>query len=960
MCGPVTCTVSFGYSGAAQGFTVPDGVTALSFNVLGAAGGTSRFHLPGGGGGSVTGTLPVVAGQNLTLVVGQAGNVNGVSVYGGGGASGPMQYLGSGGGGSFVFASSGSVLVAAGGGGGAATDGGPCGRSFQQLGGAGSGAQSPGGGGTGGCYSGETPATGGQSNAPGAGGLGPHGNGANGTGPAGAFLPGVGGAGGSAADQYYVGGGGGGGYYGGGGGGYAQSGAGGSGFVSPTVTDAISQTGAHQGDGSIVLSWPALVPTVAVSITAQPGGNAGDADTMTATVSGAAVAPTGTVTFTVDGHAVSDCAPQTITNGVVACTTTALPVGSDSIQASYSGDNLYGPGSSQTTSYLVPGPVQVTTTSLSIAAVDSPYSAVMSATGGVGPYTWTLTSGVLPAGLTLSAGGLLQGTPSSAGGTAFTVLATDSQQRPVTNGQALNLAVDKASQTITYTTTAPTSATVGQTYNAVAIGGSSGNPVVLSLDAATTMSACSLSGSNVTFDHLGTCVIDADQGGNNDYSAALPAQQQISVAAIVPVATLQTSATTLEFGQPLTASVRLLQPVGGQAQFIVDGLDFGSPMPLTTGEVSATLALVDAQGHGLTVGSHQLDVRFTPADATRYATVLAGARTVSIQPARITTSLTVRAASLSLTVSRVVPGLLPTGTVAFYVDGKPVGTAVVSGGTATLAYRVPQSQSHNVAAVFTGTTGFLTSSVSAARHNPSITATLHSTRAKSRYGWYAGPVTATFTCKTDGSALTTACPKPVTFNRSGAAQSLSRTVMAVDGGIATAVVKGVNIDRGMPKVRIAGVTAGRTYFLRVPLGACAGSDTLSGVATCKITRRIHASRVDYLATVTDRAGRAVTVKTSAYQANYVLEGASSRNGVYTVRAGRSYSLRAATSTRPYYIDASPAPQRPRGLDVGFLRAGQSRWTLGVNIDRAMLSRPLWNLGVLVGSTTHVIAVRVER
>ncbi|WP_203826618.1 S8 family serine peptidase [Actinoplanes palleronii] len=44
------------------------------------------------------------------------------------------------------------------------------------------------------------------------------------------------------------------------------------------------------------------------------------------------------------------------------------------------------------------------------------YAATLQATGGVGPYTWSVTGGTLPAGLTLTAAGRLSGTPTAAAG----------------------------------------------------------------------------------------------------------------------------------------------------------------------------------------------------------------------------------------------------------------------------------------------------------------------------------------------------------------------------------------------------------------------------------------------------------------------------------------------------------------------------------------------------------------
>jgi hypothetical protein len=54
-----------------------------------------------------------------------------------------------------------------------------------------------------------------------------------------------------------------------------------------------------------------------------------------------------------------------------------------------------------------------------------PYSTTLNASGGIGPYTFTLALGALPRGLALSSGGVLAGTPTAAGHYPFTVTATD-------------------------------------------------------------------------------------------------------------------------------------------------------------------------------------------------------------------------------------------------------------------------------------------------------------------------------------------------------------------------------------------------------------------------------------------------------------------------------------------------------------------------------------------------------
>ncbi|HEX3931853.1 MAG TPA: sigma-70 family RNA polymerase sigma factor [Nocardioides sp.] len=100
----------------------------------------------------------------------------------------------------------------------------------------------------------------------------------------------------------------------------------------------------------------------------------------------------------------------------------------------------------------------------------------------------------------------------------------DADYLPATSTQ--QLAVGQGSQAITFTSTPPASPSFKDTYVLSATGGRSGNPVTFT---STTTGVCALSGSTVTFLHAGSCVVNADQSGSDDYVAAPQAAQTIAV-----------------------------------------------------------------------------------------------------------------------------------------------------------------------------------------------------------------------------------------------------------------------------------------------------------------------------------------------------------------------------------------------------------------------------------------------
>ncbi|MFJ1268675.1 fibronectin type III domain-containing protein [Legionella lytica] len=91
-----------------------------------------------------------------------------------------------------------------------------------------------------------------------------------------------------------------------------------------------------------------------------------------------------------------------------------------------------------------------------------------------------------------------------------------------------NISVGKGSQTISYTSTAPSNAVVaGPTYTPTAIA-NSGLTVTLSVDASSS-TVCSMSAGVVSFIGAGTCTLNANQGGDSNYNAAPQLQQNFTV-----------------------------------------------------------------------------------------------------------------------------------------------------------------------------------------------------------------------------------------------------------------------------------------------------------------------------------------------------------------------------------------------------------------------------------------------
>lgn len=225
----------FTYTGSAQTWTVPTGVTSIIIECWGAQGGIGGGS-EGGRGGYAKGTLAVTPGETLNIYVGQMGGTYTTGGWNGGGnGSYSGGYSGGKGGGATDVRKGGTALsnrvIVGGGGGGAGYN---TGYTYQGVGGGLTGTDGYADRNSSSSYYGYY--------------------GLGGTQTAGGTSGGTLGQGGGASGSTYTGGGGGGYYGGGGGAGYSTQGGGGSGYIGG-VTDGTMTSGSRSGDGQVRITY---------------------------------------------------------------------------------------------------------------------------------------------------------------------------------------------------------------------------------------------------------------------------------------------------------------------------------------------------------------------------------------------------------------------------------------------------------------------------------------------------------------------------------------------------------------------------------------------------------------------------------------------------------------------------------------------------------------------------------
>jgi hypothetical protein len=129
-------------------------------------------------------------------------------------------------------------------------------------------------------------------------------------------------------------------------------------------------------------------------------------------------------------------------------------------------------------SITVTGALTITTTSLPNGVQNTSYGASVAATGGVGPYSFSITSGAPPSGITMNANGVFSGSSSVVGTANFTVQAKDSSTPAQMATVSLSITI---TSNLTITTSSLPNGVVGNPYSASVTAGGGNSPYTFSI-----------------------------------------------------------------------------------------------------------------------------------------------------------------------------------------------------------------------------------------------------------------------------------------------------------------------------------------------------------------------------------------------------------------------------------------------------------------------------------------------
>ena len=494
-----------------------------------------------------------------------------------------------------------------------------------------------------------------------------------------------------------------------------------------------------------------LAATLALTSSAPTSSNVNESVTFTATVSAATVtpvAPSGTVSFTVNGKAITDCPAQTVNaSGVATCTTKTLIAPSDAIVATYGSDVSFTVANPTSLTQTV-NPLTATVALVSSAPTSSnvgdsvTFSATVSATtvtpvAPSGTVSFTVNGKAItdcPA-QTVNASGVATCTTKTLVAPSDAIVATYGSDAnfTVANPTSLTQNVTAVAATLALASSAPTSSNVNDSVTFTATVSSSVTGPAFSGKVSFTVNGSAILDcppQTVNGSAKATCTtkaltatsdaIAATYSNDPSYTVANPASLTQNVNPLAATLALASSAPTssnvddsVTFTATVSASVVTPIAPAGSVSFTVNGKAI-SDCPAQTvnasGQATCTTKTLVATSDtiGATYGSDKNFTVATPASLTQSVKALTATLGLSAVPtsATVNQSVTFTAA---LSASALTP-IVPAGTVTFTINGVSSSDCpaqkVNSSGAATCTTQSLVVPADVITATYTGDTNY--------------------------------------------------------------------------------------------------------------------------------------------------------------------------------------------------------------------------------------------------------------
>ena len=537
-------------------------------------------------------------------------------------------------------------------------------------------------------------------------------------------------------------------------------------IVGPAATYSFTVTGAK------------AVASVSLASSANPS-TVGQAIVLTASVTGASGAPTGTVTFNDGTTAI--CSAVALANGSATCNAAALGAGSHSITALYSGDATYDPAVSaavnQSVTKLAASVALASSANPAAAGQAVSLTATVTATGGTpGGSVAFLDGGSTIAGcgaITLAGRTASCNASSLAVGThALTARYSGDATFDTATSAAVSQAVTRATPAVTLASSANPSLSGQSVTFTATVSGSAGTATgsITFADGGTALAGCSalaLSGGNASCTTAGLSAgahaITAQYAGDATYAAATSTTLNQSVnmpEKIAATVALASSANPSVSGASVTFTATVsgagATPTGA-VSFFGDGNPIAGCASLALATGSATCAT-----SALTQGPHAITAQYS-GDAT-YNPATSSALSQAVNPppkvaahVALGSSANPSIVGASVTFTATVSGAngTPTGTVSFFGDTNAIAgcsALPLASGSASCTSSALAQGTHAITAQYSGDTAYnpATSSALSQAVNPppkvAATVTLASSSNPSQAG-----TAVTFTATVSGA-----------------------------------------------------------------------------------------------------------------------------------------------------------------------------------------------------------------